>query len=182
MSAPPQHLRAVLWMFGALIALSLMGLAVRELSDIYNTVQILFVRNVVGFAVILVIMLRLGTGIVRTQRIVMHGLRNLCHISAVGCWFFGIAVLPLAEVFVLESTLPIWVVIMAVPFLRERFTSYRLVAIALGFIGILVILRPGVAIIDPAALIVLFGAALFGVANVFTKALTRTEGPMTILF
>ena len=81
----PQHLRAVFWMFGTLIALSLMGLAARELSDIYNTVQIVFVRNVVGLAVILILMLRLGTGMVRTQRISMHGLRNLCHIAAVGC-------------------------------------------------------------------------------------------------
>tara|TARA_B100001123_G_scaffold280126_1_gene312079 strand:- start:266 stop:1120 length:855 start_codon:yes stop_codon:yes gene_type:complete len=178
----PQHLRAVFWMFGTLIALSLMGLAARELSDIYNTVQIVFVRNVVGLAVILILMLRLGTGMVRTQRISMHGLRNLCHIAAVGCWFYGISVLPLAEVFVLESTLPIWVVILAVPFLRERLTLYRLAAVALGFAGILIILRPGIAIIDPAALIVLLGAVLFGGANVFTKALTRTEGAMTILF
>jgi drug/metabolite transporter (DMT)-like permease len=182
MKALPQYLQAVFWMFGTLIALSLMGIAARELSEIYNTVQILFVRNVVGFAVILALMLQLGTGIVRTQRVWMHGWRNLCHISAVGCWFYGISVLPLAEVFVLESTLPIWVVILAVPFLRERFTSYRLVAVLLGFAGILVILRPGVAIIDPVALIVLLGAMLFGGANVFTKALTRTEGPMTILF
>ena len=154
----PQHLRAVFWMFGTLIALSLMGLAARELSDIYNTVQIVFVRNVVGFAVILILMLRLGTGMVRTQRIGMHGLRNLCHIAAVGCWFYSISVLPLAEVFVLESTLPIWVVILAVPFLRERLTPYRLAAVALGFAGILIILRPGIAIIDPAALVVLLGA------------------------
>ena len=178
----PQHLKAVFWMFGTLIALSLMGIAARELSAIYDTVQILFVRNVVGFAVILIVMLRVGTGIARTQRVGMHGLRNLCHISAVGCWFYGIAVLPLAEVFVLESPLPIWVVILAVPFLREPFTRPRIAAVVLGFLGILVILRPGIAIIDPAALIVLLGAVLFGGANVFTKALTRTEGPMTILF
>ena len=73
-------------------------------------------------------------------------------------------------------------VILAVPFLRERLTPYRLAAVALGFAGILIILRPGIAIIDPAALVVLLGAVLFGGANVFTKALTRAEGAMTILF
>jgi drug/metabolite transporter (DMT)-like permease len=182
MTALPQYLRAVLWMFGALISLSLMGLAARELSEVYDTLQILFVRNVVGFAVILLIMLRTGSGIARTRRVGMHGMRNLCHITAVGCWFYGIALLPLAEVFVLESTLPIWVVVLAVPFLGERLTRPRIAAVALGFAGILIILRPGITIIEPAALIVLLGAVLFGGANVFTKALTHTEGPMTILF
>lgn len=178
----PQHLKAVFWMCGTLVALSSMGIAARELSAVYDTLQILLVRNIVGFAVILLIMLHTGTGIARTRRVGMHSMRNLCHITAVGCWFYGIAVLPLAEVFVLESTLPIWVVLLAVPFLKERFTPSRIAAVVLGFVGILVILRPGIAIIDPAALIVLLGAVLFGGANVFTKALTRTESAMTILF
>ncbi len=178
----PQHIQAILWMVGTLISLSLMGLAARELSEVYSTVQILFARNVVGFAVVLVIMLRAGVGIAQTQRVVFHGLRNLFHITAVGCWFYGIALLPLAEVFVLESTLPIWAVLLAAPFLGERFTAARVVAVALGFTGILIILRPGIAIIDPAAVIVLLAAILFAAANVSTKALTRTEGPLTILF
>ncbi|NKB54957.1 MAG: EamA family transporter [Alphaproteobacteria bacterium] len=178
----PQHLRAVLWMLGTLISLSLMGLSARELSAVYDTAQILFVRNMVGFMVILLIMLRQGVGIVRTQRVGMHALRNFVHIIGVGSWFYGIALLPLAEVFVLESTLPIWVVLLAIPFLGERFTLARGAAVALGFAGILIILRPGLEIIDPAALIVLVGAFGFASANVATKALTRTEGPLTILF
>ena len=178
----PQHIQAILWMVGTLISLSLMGLAARELSEVYSTVQILFARNAVGFAVVLAIMLRAGVGIARTQRVGFHALRNLFHITAVGCWFYGISQLPLAEVFVLESTLPIWAVVLAAPFLGERFTAARIVAVVLGFAGILIILRPGIAIIDPVALIVLLAAFLFAAANVSTKALTRTEGPLTILF
>lgn len=178
----PQHLQAVLWMGGTLISLSLMALSARELSVVYDTMQILFVRNVVGFLVVLLIMLRKGPSIARTQRVGMHALRNLVHISGVASWFYGISLLPLAEVFVLESTLPIWVVILAVPFLGERITRPRTAAVVLGFAGILVILRPGLAIIDPAALIVLGGAVGFASANVATKALTRTDGPLTILF
>ncbi len=178
----PQHIQALLWMMGTLISLSLMGLAARELSEVYSTVQILFARNAVGFLVVLAIMLRAGAGIARTRRVGFHALRNLFHITAVGCWFYGIARLPLAEVFVLESTLPIWVVVLAAPFLGERFTAARVIAVVLGFTGILTILRPGIAIIDPVALIVLLAAILFAAANVATKALTRTEGPLTILF
>jgi drug/metabolite transporter (DMT)-like permease len=182
MLAMTQHLQAVLWMCGTLISLSLMGLAARELSAVYDTVQILFVRNIVGFIVMLLIMLRQGAGIARTRRVGMHALRNLVHIIGVASWFYGIALLPLAEVFVLESTLPIWVVLLAIPFLGERFSLSRAAAVAMGFIGILIILRPGLVIIDPVALIVLGGALGFAAANVATKALTRTEGPLTILF
>lgn len=178
----PQHLQAVLWMCGTLVSLSLMGLAARELSTVYDTLQILLARNIVSFLFILIVMARKGVSIARTRRIGMHTLRNAFHITAVGCWFYGISKLPMAEVFVLESTLPIWVVALAAPFLGERFTSARLAAVALGFIGILVILRPGIAIIDPAALIVLIAAVGFAAANVSTKALTRTDTPLTILF
>ncbi len=169
-------------MGGTLISLSMMGLAARELSAVYDTGQILLVRNAVGFLVILAIMLKQGTAIMRTERVGMHGLRNFVHMIGVASWFYGIAQLPLAEVFVLESTLPIWVVLLAIPFLGERFSIPRAGAVVLGFLGILIILRPGLAIIDPAALIVLVGAFGFGAANVATKALTRTEGPLTILF
>ena len=142
----------------------------------------MFVRNCVGFGVVLLIMAHQGVGIARTGRLGMHALRNAVHILGVSSWFYGIALLPLAEVFVLESTLPIWVVFLAVPFLGERLTKARVAAVFLGFVGILVILRPGIEIVDPAALVVLAGAVAFGAANVATKSLTRTEGPLTILF
>jgi drug/metabolite transporter (DMT)-like permease len=176
------HFQAVLWMCGTLISLSLMGLAARELSVVYDTGQILLARNAVGFLVVLIIMLRQGVGIARTRRVGMHALRNFVHIVGVASWFYGISLLPLAEVFVLESTLPIWVVLLAVPFLGEQLTKARVAAAVLGFLGILIILRPGLAIIDPAALIVLVGALGFASANIATKALTRTDGPLTILF
>lgn len=183
----PRHsaadrLRAVLWMGGTLLSLSLMALAARELSATLDTFQILFLRNVVGFAVILLVLTRRGVITIRTRRLGLHALRNLVHLGGTGSWFYGIALMPLAEVFVLESTLPIWAVLLAVPFLGERLTGPRVLAVALGFVGVLVILRPGLAIVDPVALIVLAGAVCFGAANVATKRLTETETPLTILF
>lgn len=169
-------------MLGTLAALSLMGIAARELSSVFNTVQILFSRNAVGFVIVLGIIFRQGPWMVRTRRVGLHSVRNLVHLGAVSTWFYGISQLPLVEVFVLESTLPIWVIILATPLLGERLTRARVIAVLLGFAGVLVILRPGVAIIDPAALVVLAGAVGFAAANVSTKALTRTEHPVTILF
>ena len=169
-------------MLGALLSLSLMGITGRELSAVFDTAEILFVRNAVGFVVISLIMVRQGVGIVRTGRPGLHIARNLIHLCAVATWFYGISLLPMVDVFVLESTLPIWTVLLAALFLNERITRSRALAVALGFLGVLIVLRPGLAIVDPVALIVLAGAVGFAGANVATKALTSTEQPLTILF
>jgi drug/metabolite transporter (DMT)-like permease len=71
---------------------------------------------------------------------------------------------------------------MAAPVLGERLTRTRLIAVGLGFTGILIVLRPGIALIDPVALVVLAGAAGFAAANIATKVLTRTDSALTIVF
>ncbi|MBT6273561.1 MAG: DMT family transporter [Chromatiales bacterium] len=182
MTPLPQHLTAILWMLGTLLSLCLMSLAARELSVVYDTAQILFIRNLFGLTVILLIMVRTGTGITRTHQPVMQVMRNLVHLVAVSTWFWGITQLPLVEVFVLESTMPIWVTILATLLLGEQLTRSRVTGVILGFIGVLIILRPGLAIVDPAALVVLAGAIAFAGAAVATKTLTRTDAPLTILF
>ena len=164
------NLRGIAWMGGTVLWLSLMALAARELAAIYNVFQIVFARNAVGFLVILAIVLHQGPVAMRTGRFGMHILRNLFHIAAVACWFYGIALLPLAEVTVLELTLPIWVLLLATPILDERMTPSRLTAVGLGFLGVLIVLRPGLAIVDPVALVVLAGAVGFAAANIATKA------------
>jgi drug/metabolite transporter (DMT)-like permease len=176
------YLRGVAWMCGTVLWLSLMALAARELAASYSVIQIVLVRNVVGFLVILAIVLHQGISVMRTGRIGLHIVRNAFHIVALSGWFYGIGLLPLAEVFVLELTLPIWVLLMAAPVLGERLTRTRLIAVGLGFAGILIVLRPGIALIDPVALVVLAAAAGFAAANVATKILTRTDSALTIVF
>jgi len=169
-------------MGGTVLWLSLMALAARELAADYNVFQMVFLRNAVGFLVILTIVACRGPAVMRTGRLGMHILRNTFHIAAVSCWFYGIGLLPLAEVFVLELTLPIWVLLLAAPVLGERLTRSRLIAVGLGFLGVLIVLRPGLALIDPVALVVLASALGYAAANIATKALTRTDGALTIVF
>ena len=89
--------------------------------------------------------------------------------------------MPLAEVFAIEFTTPIWATILAVLFLGERLNRGRVVALVLGFTGILVILRPGLAVIEPGAFAVLGAAVGFAITLTLTKFLTRTDSPLTIL-
>ncbi len=112
----------------------------------------------------------------------LHLARNLVHWGGNYAWSYGVTLLPLAVVFALEFTTPAWVTLLAVLILRERLTASRVAAVALGFLGVLVVLRPGVAALQPASLVVLAAAVMFALTAVATKALTRTESVLSILF
>ena len=107
----------------------------------------------------------------------LHVLRNVVHFFAQYLWTIGIVLLPLASVFALEFTMPIWVAFFAFLFLKERLTTPRILATIGGFIGVLVIVRPGLGMVDPAAGLVLIAAAGYGLSLILVKQLTREVSP-----
>ncbi len=173
---------AALWMGGALVSFLAMAVAGRELSEVLNIFQILFWRSLVGLVVMAALFTRLGWRHARTRRPAVHLARNMVHFAAQYGWFLGIASIPLAQVFAIEFTTPIWTMVLAVLFLGEKITLSRLLAIGLGFAGILIILRPGFATVDVAQLAVLGAALGYALAYVFTKTLVATDSPLTIMF
>jgi drug/metabolite transporter (DMT)-like permease len=180
--AVPPVVRAALWMSGALVSFSAMAIAGRQLSAELTTFQILFFRSLGGLAVLTAVLQRSGWAQVRTQVFGTHLLRNLAHFGGQYAWFYGIALIPLTEVFAIEFTVPIWTAILAVAFLGERMNGLRILAVGLGFVGILVILRPGVEAISTPALVVLGGAFCFAITHVFMKRLAGSEAPLAIPF
>ena len=124
--------RAGLWMMGAVISLTSMAIAGRELSSTLSTFQILFVRSIIGLVVVGIIVLRRGIGTVKTQQPGLQIVRNIVHFSGQYCWFYGIGFLPLGLVFALEFTTPIWVAGLATLFLGEKLTPARIAAVVLG--------------------------------------------------
>lgn len=174
---------AFIWMSGALLSLCLMAIGARELAGGVGTFQILFVRSAIGLLVVSVVILRSGQGtLFRTRKFKIHLGRNVFHFIGQYGWFLGIGVLPLAQVFALEFTTPLWTLIIAALFLKESLTFKKIVAIVLGSSGVYLILNPGADIVHPAALYVLGAAVCFGVAYVSTKALAATDDPLTVLF
>jgi len=174
--------RAALWMSGAIFSFMAMAIAGRELSAELTTFQILFFRSLVGLVVIVVVLRQAGWGQLRTRMFGTHLIRNLAHYGGQYGWFYGIALLPLAEVFAIEFTMPIWTAVFAAVILAERVNKQRALAIAIGFAGVLVMLRPGIAVVTPAALAVLAAALAFGFAHTLTKRLSGTDTPLAILF
>ena len=170
------------WMLGALLCLCGMAISGRELSVELNAFQITFLRSVLCLAAILLLLGVIGFSSVRSSRKKMHVARNVIHFGGQTGWLYGVAVLPLAEVFAIEFTAPIWTAILATVVLGERLNRYRLLAIVLGFAGIMIILRPGVTAIQPAALVVMFAAVCFASTYVFTRHMSASESPLTVIF
>ncbi len=172
------HLMRVLgWMMGAMICFSATAIAVRSLAAQLSVFEILAIRAVlgVGFVVIVgAITGELASSIV-PRRLPLHLVRNGLHFCAQSLWAWSLMLLPLATVFALEFTAPAWTMLLAIFFLGERLTRSRIVALVLGFVGVLIIVRPGLESFQPAALIVLAAALLFACAIVATKQLVMTE-------
>jgi drug/metabolite transporter (DMT)-like permease len=175
-------IRAALWMSGAIVSFMAMAISGRELSSELNTFQILFFRSLVGLAVIVPLLQRAGWKQAHTRHFGTHLLRNVAHFFGQYGWFYGLALIPLAEVFALEFTTPIWTAMLATLILGERMNRSRALGIAFGFIGVLVILRPGVTIVSPAALAVLAAALAYAFSHVMTKRLSASDTPLAILF
>jgi len=177
--------RVVLWMVGALLSFSVMAVSIRQLSrGGLSIFEILAIRSGVALVVLAALLavrpdLRVHA---RPRRMGLNLFRNSVHYGSQFMWALSLTMLPLATVFALEFTMPAWTALLAVWFLHERMTPSRLGVVVLGLIGVLVILRPGIAGFNPAALLVLLAAFGYAITMITTKKLTMTESTFGIVF
>jgi len=180
-----QIARVVLWMVGTLLSFSAMAVSIRELSHGgFNIFEILAIRSA-GSLIILSSLLVIRPELrvhALPRRMGLNTLRNTIHYTSQYAWALSLTMLPLATVFALEFTMPAWTALLAVWFLRERMTPSRLGVVVFGLIGVLVILRPGLASFNPAALLVLGAAVGYAITMITTKKLTMTETTFGIIF
>ncbi len=170
-------------MAGTLVSFSALAVSVRELAGTLGLFEMLALRNLAGIVILGLYAAAFARERIRAPRpLWLHLLRNVPHWGGQTFWAYGITVLPLATVFALEFTAPAWTMLLAAIFLRERITAGRIGALVLGFIGVLVILRPGAASFRPEGLVVLLAAMLFAVQLTTTKVLTATNSVLTIMF
>lgn len=176
-------LAAAFWMIGSIIAFSAMAVAGREVSATHDTFEIMTWRSLIGFVIVLSVIL--GTrraSEVKTDRLHRHLLRNLMHFSGQNLWFFALTMIPLGQVFALEFTSPIWLILLAPIFLGEKLTRPKLIAAAFGFAGSLIVARPDFAAFDIGIAAAALAALCFALTNITTKALTRYESIVSIMF
>lgn len=180
----PQLGRVVLWMTGALLSFSASAVAIRMLARDLTIFEIVTIRSGFGVAVLLVMVLALAPlrRELALRHMRLHILRNGIHFLGTYTWTLAVALLPLATVFALEFTTPMWVALLAVPMLGERLNRSRIASIVLGFVGVLVIVRPGLSSFQPLAVLVLFAAVIFALSLILTKRLTNHASTFAIIF
>jgi drug/metabolite transporter (DMT)-like permease len=182
MNRTPSIPKAALWMAGWLSLMLVMAVAGREAARELNVFQIMEVRSILGF-LLLYPMIRAHGGFTRlkTSRLPQHIARNLIHYGAQLGWFFALTLIPIGQVVAIEFTMPIWTAILAASFLGERMTIWKITAIVLGIVGVIVIVRPATGEINPGQMIALGAAVGFGVSMALVKSLTRTESALAII-
>jgi drug/metabolite transporter (DMT)-like permease len=174
---------AALWMSGSILSFTLMAVAGRAVSAVHDTFEIMMWRSALGFLMVCGVALALGRlREVRRDRLGSHVVRNLFHFSGQNLWFWALTMIPLAQVFALEFTSPIWVILLSPLVLGERLTRARLWAAGLGFLGVLMVAKPDVLHLEQGVLAAAASALCFAVTALLTKRLTRGESIVSILF
>ena len=181
MTDGPTLTRVALWMTGAIVSFSAMAVAGRILSSELDTFEIMLWRSLTGLAIVCTVLSANGGWGRLRGRLRLHAVRNLAHFTGQNLWFFAITAAPLAQVVAVEFTAPIWALLLAPLVLSEALTRTRTVVAAIGFLGVLIVARPGIEMafgVPFAALAAFF----FAVTGLLTRLLTRDQALWTILF
>ncbi|TMV09174.1 DMT family transporter [Ruegeria sediminis] len=170
-------------MTGAIASFSSMAIAGRELSVTHDTFEIMMYRSFVGILVVsLVLTATKSWSQVTTRRMGLQVARNVVHFTGQNLWFYAVTVIPLAQVFALEFTQPLWVIVLSPLLLGERLTPVRVAAAAIGFIGILIVARPGATTLNIGVVTAAMSAIFFAITTISTKKLTQIASIGCIMF
>lgn len=176
-------LKAAFWMTGTIASFCVMAVAGRAVSHALDTFEIMMYRSVVGVVIVCGFATVLGTlRHIKTNRLGTHVLRNVAHFTGQNLWFYAVTLIPLAQVFALEFTTPIWVILLSPLILGERLTTIRAIAAVMGFAGILIVARPDMDGINTGVIAAAACAIFFALSIMITKRLTRHETITSILF
>ena len=174
-------LKGIAWMaLTGLLFVAVTGI-VRHLGTDMSPVQAAFIRYAMGVVIMAPIILRVRWTRIASGRVGMFLTRGLVHGAGVMLWFYAMAHIPIAEVTALGFTAPIFTTIGAALFLGEKVRARRIGAVLMGFAGALIILRPGIAVIDPGAIAQLVAAPLFAASFILAKKLTETDPTRVIV-
>jgi drug/metabolite transporter (DMT)-like permease len=170
-------------MMGSIVSFSLLAVSGREAAAELDTFEIMTYRSFIGVAIVCVLAWWRGQlATIQATRWRLHGLRNVSHFTGQNLWLYAVATIPLAQVFAFEFTTPLWVALLAPLLLGERFTRLRVATTLLGFVGILLVARPGLTPWSVGMMAAMISAVGFAGSAIFTKQLTQHESVVSILF
>jgi len=177
----PANVQGMAWMFLTTLMIVSMHTFIRRLSGELHPFEIAFFRNLFGTPILFFLLIRYGWGLFRTDQVRVHFARSFGHVLAMMMFFVAISITPLATANALSFTAPLFASVLAMLFLGEVFRWRRWGALAIGFAGTLVILRPGLIEIGTGPLLILAASSLWGIILVVMKALGRRDSPPTMV-
>lgn len=174
---------AIAWMLGSVASFVGMSVAGRALKGALDVFEIMTYRSAIGLVIMVVVALSLGKlGQIGVRNLHWHLLRNTVHFIGQGLWFWALMLIPLAQLFAIEFTSPIWVILLAPFLLGEPLNRIKLLATGLGFAGVLIVARPDFSNLNPGVIAAAACAVFFAGNVILTKRLTRGEPVISILF
>tara|TARA_B100000674_G_scaffold400856_1_gene346512 strand:+ start:1664 stop:2530 length:867 start_codon:yes stop_codon:yes gene_type:complete len=177
---PNLKFHASFLMLVSTISFAIMNASIRDITQELEPLVVVFFRNAFGLLALSPFLLRNGLKTFRTARLGLHGIRAGLNVMAMAFFYVGLSLTPLAEATALAFTAPLFAVMLAVLCLKERVSFTKLLAMGIGFVGALIILRPGFGFTDVGSLWIIISAFIWSGTLIIIKLLARTESSMTI--
>ncbi|GAB4356812.1 MAG: DMT family transporter [Kiloniellaceae bacterium] len=175
--------RAILMMVASVAVFAVMDALVKDLGARYPTLQVMFFRSLFAFVPIMFLILHAGSlKALRVNSLSGHLLRSLVGVAAMFCFFHAYARMPLADVVAISFAAPVFVVALSVPLLGEKVGPRRWIAVLVGFVGVMIMLRPDAGLLTSVAVVPLLGTLFFALAMIVLRRLGRTETSASVAF
>lgn len=178
----PKNVHAALWIALGGFLLVCMSSLVKELGKELHVFQIVFIRCLFGAVFILPVMLKQGLASFNTRRPLLHCVRVCLGMTAMFCVFYSLTHMALAEAIAILFSRPLFAVLLAIPLLGEIVGWRRATATVVGFVGVLIMIKPGTPEFEPVALVAVIGAMFAGGVVIAIKKLSATESVRSIVF
>lgn len=179
--ALPPPARATVLMVTAMAFFTSMSVFIRLSAQDIHALEVVFFRNFLAFLLLLPWLMNQGFAVLKTRRLGLYSARASINVVGMAAGFLSLTMIPLAEATALGFTAPLWATIGAVLILGEVIRARRITALVIGFVGVLIVLRPGVETVSLGSVLALTHAFLIAVTTLIVKRLTATENPTSIV-
>ena len=175
--------KAIAFVFGGVLLFSLQDVAIKWISGGYPVHEIVLIRSLAAiWPILLLVQIEGGLRLLRTRRPLFHLVRAGVMLTAYTCFYLSVAAMPLADAVAIAFVAPLFVTALSALLLREQVGLRRWLAVAVGFVGVLIMMQPGSAVFEPAALLAVAGALAYALGAVATRSLGATERGSALAF
>jgi len=164
------------------MAISSMTATIRALANSFHILQVIFIYNIVAFMLILPLALFKMRDVYQTKCLHLHFWRSVLGIGAVLCYFYAVQGMPMTQASAIAQSTPLFSFVAAVIFLRERITAARVIALFIGLLGAMIVIRPATPAFSPFSLLMLAAASMWAIMNIIVKRMSKDESNIVQLF